>query len=94
MSSSDSADADSWNQVAKKADSVTKSTRPIIETPQSISVITQAQMASQAALNVSKHCVTTQELVPKAAVQIIGLTTSISVVLPPMNTWMAYACQR
>ena len=50
--SSDGDDADSWNQVAKKADSVTKSTRPIIETPQSISVITQAQMASQAALNV------------------------------------------
>ena len=47
--SSDGDDADSWNQVAKKADSVTKSTRPIIETPQSISVITQAQMASQAA---------------------------------------------
>ncbi|MFT4274144.1 MAG: TonB-dependent siderophore receptor [Pantoea sp.] len=51
---SDGGDADSWNQVAKKADSVTKSSRPLIETPQSISVITQAQMASQGALNVAQ----------------------------------------
>jgi len=45
---------DSTNFVAKKASGATKSDRPLIETSQSVSVVTQAQIAAQGAQNVSQ----------------------------------------
>lgn len=49
---SDAAQDDADTFVAKKASGATKSDRPLIETSQSVSVITQAQIASQGAKNV------------------------------------------
>lgn len=45
-------DADTF--VAKQASGATKSNRPLLETSQSVSVVTQAQIASQGAQNVSQ----------------------------------------